>query len=98
MKSAAQIDFVGPAVSVVCSTEHRCQRSIDWLSSSKVYFFDPKLKLGEPPQEKKKKTDEPNYFAGIRKLENKQDVSIEWSDGAKFSSVEMSVTYLLMPV
>ena len=40
-----------------------------------VYFFDPKLKLPEPAAEKKKKTDEPNYFAGIRKLENKQDVS-----------------------
>ena len=40
-----------------------------------VYFFDPKLKFPEPAAEKKKKTDEPNYFAGIRKLENKQDVS-----------------------
>ena len=41
-----------------------------------VYFFDPKLKFPEPAAEKKKKTDEPNYFAGIRKIENKQDVSI----------------------
>ena len=41
-----------------------------------VYFFDPKMKLPEPAAEKKKKTDEPNYFAGIRKLENKQDVSL----------------------
>ena len=40
-----------------------------------VYFFDPKLKFPEPASEKKKKMDEPNYFAGIRKLENKQDVS-----------------------
>lgn len=41
-----------------------------------VYFFDPKVKLVEPSNDKKKKSDEPNYFAGIKKLENKQDVSI----------------------
>lgn len=40
-----------------------------------VYFFDPKAKVNEAAGEKKKKSDEPNYFAGIKKLENKQDVS-----------------------
>ncbi len=40
-----------------------------------VYFFDPKLKFPDPPIDKKKKSDEPNYFAGIKKIENKQDVS-----------------------
>ena len=40
-----------------------------------VYFYDPKAKVTDSASEKKKKSDEPNYFAGIRKLENKQEVS-----------------------
>jgi hypothetical protein len=38
-----------------------------------VYFYD--TKTASDLAEKKKKVDEPNYFAGIRKIENKQDVS-----------------------
>ena len=38
-----------------------------------VYFFDPKAKVNENLVDKKKKSDEPNYFAGIKKLENKQN-------------------------
>ena len=38
-----------------------------------VYFFDPKAKL-DGSGEKKRKSDEPNYFAGIRKLDNPQEV------------------------
>lgn len=40
-----------------------------------VYFFDANAKVNEPGPEKKKKSDEPNYFAGIRKLESRQEVS-----------------------
>ncbi|XP_064625296.1 zinc finger SWIM domain-containing protein 8-like isoform X2 [Lineus longissimus] len=36
-----------------------------------VYFYDTKAKLGD--SDKKKKSDEPNYFAGLKKFENKQD-------------------------
>ena len=42
-----------------------------------VYFYDTKAKVNETPSEnKKKKSDEPNYFAGIRKIENKQEVRL----------------------
>ena len=39
-----------------------------------VYFYDTKAKVGDT-SDKKKKSDEPNYFAGIKKIDNKQDVS-----------------------
>ena len=39
-----------------------------------VYFYDTKAKVMDIQPEKKKKTDEPNYFAGIKKIDNKQDV------------------------
>lgn len=38
-----------------------------------LYFYDPKSKLSDFDRKKDKKSDEPNYFAGIRKLDNKQD-------------------------
>lgn len=60
------------AFNVAAAAEESHQSSDEY----QLYFFDPKLKLPEPAAEKKKKADEPNYFAGIRKLENKQDVSI----------------------
>ena len=41
-----------------------------------VYFYDTKAKLADF-LDKKKKSDEPNYFAGIRKLDNKQEVGLK---------------------
>ena len=40
-----------------------------------LYFYDTKAKLPETPDKKKPK-EEPNYFAGMKKIENKQDVSL----------------------
>ncbi len=40
-----------------------------------VYYYDTKARLPESQGDKKKKSEEPNYFAGVKKLDNKQDVS-----------------------
>jgi hypothetical protein len=42
-----------------------------------MYFYDvgAAAKAAEPGDKNKKKPDEPNYFAGIRKIDSKQDVS-----------------------
>ena len=40
-----------------------------------LYFYNTSAKLPDPALDKKKKPDQPNYFAGIKKVENKVDVS-----------------------
>ena len=41
-----------------------------------VYFYDTKVKVVDTTAQDKRKKEEPNYFAGIKKMENKQDVGI----------------------
>lgn len=41
-----------------------------------LYFYDTKVKVGDIEKRKKDKTDEPNLFSGLKKMENVQDVSI----------------------
>jgi hypothetical protein len=55
--------------------EHSFSESQHSSDEYQVYFYDTKAKLGD--SDKKKKSDEPNYFAGMKKIENKQDVSIQ---------------------
>lgn len=40
-----------------------------------IYFYDTKVKTGEPDKKKKDKGDEPNVFAGLKSADNMQDVS-----------------------
>ncbi|KAK2181654.1 hypothetical protein NP493_386g04012 [Ridgeia piscesae] len=39
-----------------------------------VYFYDTKVKVVDTTAQDKRKKEEPNYFAGIKKMENKQDI------------------------
>ena len=41
-----------------------------------MYFYDTKVKVVDTTAQDKRKKEEPNYFAGIKKMENKQDVGI----------------------
>ncbi|CAH1795555.1 unnamed protein product [Owenia fusiformis] len=49
------------------------QESTNSSDEYQVYFYDTKAKLGDLAAEKKKK-DEPNYLAGLKKIELKQDI------------------------
>ncbi|XP_025100498.1 zinc finger SWIM domain-containing protein 8-like isoform X2 [Pomacea canaliculata] len=39
-----------------------------------LYFYDTKVKVGDIEKRKKDKTDEPNLFSGLKKMENVQDI------------------------
>ena len=47
-----------------------------YLFIVQVYFYDTKARVQDEGSDKKKKSDEPNYFASLKKMENKQDVSV----------------------
>ena len=65
-----------------------------------VYFYDTKVKVVDTTAQDKRKKEEPNYFAGIKKMENKQDVGITPFTRANsgiqyFSSVLMMIIYVV---
>lgn len=40
-----------------------------------MYFYDTRVKMSDFDKKKKEKNEEPNYFAGIKAVDNKQEVS-----------------------
>lgn len=75
--AAAQVPVSG-SLAAAAAALPKCDQAESQQSSDEyqVYYYDPKAKVVDTNAEKKKKSDEPNYFAGIRKLENKQEVGI----------------------
>ena len=92
--SASQVSAAAAAAALSKGDQSESQQSSD---EYQVYFYDPKAKVSDSNADKKKKSDEPNYFAGIKKLENKQDVSI---DGliprSKLFSLIVAVEFLII--
>lgn len=65
-----------PAPSVGGANPDPSSESQQSSDEYQMYFYDTKAKAADPDKRKKEKSDEPNLFSGLKKMENVQDVSI----------------------
>lgn len=71
----------GSSQAVAAATSSGAANNVDPSSESQqssdeyqMYFYDTKAKVGDVDKRKKEKSDEPNLFSGLKKMENVQEV------------------------